>query len=315
MIKWKWGYILFSDDQMVPTQHIPPDGLEAAPRSESTERKTKHAMQLLKDYLKIAGEKREMESIPLNELDVHFGKFLLSVRKPAGSLYGASSMTGFVGSFNRYLRDKKGYLYQVTRGLDFKYTQSVLNRKMTELKALGLGVKKASEDSKLNFSDVEKLFQMGEIGLHNPKAVINFLYIIIMCGLGIKHCTDMYRLKWGDIVLCVKDNGLEFLTHLKDVKLILRSETLDKIVMSETKPKIFGNPSKARCPMEAYRLYASKRPVTMNDPQSPFFLSVVTKNPEVGQTWYNNQGMGKNLTGILMKELVRKSRLSIKSKK
>ena len=308
MKKMHWGYILFSDDQTVPTQHIPPDGIEGATRSESTQRKTKHDMELMKDYLKTVGENREMEAIPLNELDVHFGKFLLSVRKQDGSLYGASSMMAFVASFNRYLRDKKGYPYQVTRGIEFKYSQSALNRKLTELKTLGLGVRKASEDNKLNFSDVENLFQIGEIGLHNPKAVMKFLYVSIMCGLGIKHCAEMYRLKWGDIVFCVKDDGMEFLTHVKDVKPIMDSETSDMIVMSGTKPKIFGNTNKARCPIEAYKLYACKRPVSMNDPHSPFFLSVVAKHSEVGQAWYSNQGMGKNSAGSLLKELIRKSR-------
>ena len=175
-------------------------------------------MQLIKDYLIANGETCTIESMPLNELDVNFGKFLLSIRKQDGTLYGACSMMGFVSSLNRYLKDTKEYPYQIARSLDFKFTQSVLNQKIPVLKAMGVGIKKTSEDDKLNANDLEKLFQMGEIGLQNPKAVINFLYVSIMCGLGIKHYSEMFRLKWGEIALCVTDSGVEFLTHVKGIK-------------------------------------------------------------------------------------------------
>ena len=291
---------------MVPIQPLPPDQPEVARKlSEYTERKTKTDMQLIKDYLLAVGETRGVETIPLKELDIHFGKFLLNVRKQDGSRYGASSLHAIVASFNRYLGDKRNQ-YRVSKGSEFKYSQSVLNQKLTELKSLV--VQNACEDNKLKPDDVEKLFQLGEIGLHNPKALMQFLYISIVCGLGVKRGAQMYNLKWGDIVLCVMDNGVEFLTHVKFVDPLIDSQTSDLIVMNGSKPKVFGNAKKNRCPLEAYKLYASKRPVTMNAPNSPFLLSPVSKSRKVGQAWFTCRCIGINAAGGLMKELIRKSR-------
>ena len=278
---------------------------EARKISYNTKRKTASDMQLIKDHLRSVGESRDVESIPLNELDVHFGNFLITARKQDKSLYGASSLHGFAFSLNRYLQDKN-YPHYIGKGSGFKHTMSVLNQKKNEHKILVL---KNAENNKLNLNDIERLFQMGEIGLHNPKALMQFLYISIIQGLRIGRGLEMYKLKWGDILFCVMANGIEFLTHVKYVNPTTNAESSGTFISSGA--KIFANVDKDRCPIEVYKLYASKRPITMNDPSSPFLLFAPTKSPMAGQAWYASRCMGRNAIGGLMKELIRKSRLAL----
>lgn len=287
-------------------------GVVEVQKNDSTKRKTESDMHLLRDYLEEVGETRDIELIPVKELDVHFGNFLLNVRKiKDGSQYGPSTMVGFMSSFNRYLRSK-GISYQVNKNVEFQYSSVALRTKLSQLKALGLGAKLTNEENKeLTEQDIEKLFQVGEVGLHKPDALINFLYISIMYVLGIKHRTELRNLNWGDIQMYVYDDGLEYLAHVKDHKSNRGSRDLviPGIGLRNLKPKIYSNVNKLQCPVEAYKLYASKRPNSMADPHSPFFLAVSWKTPSADQEWFKAQPMGKNRLCSLIKNLIRKSRL------
>lgn len=139
---------------------------------------------------------------------------------------------------------------------EFQYSASILSRKLIQLKALGLGAGQNVEDNKLNEHDIEKLFQIGEIGLDKPNAVINFLFISTIYVLRLKHFTELYNLKWGEIVLCVKGNGQEFLTHLKDFtpSLDLGPYKMARLGLRYSKHKIYANANKRQCPVEAYKL-------------------------------------------------------------
>lgn len=278
-----------------------------ATQSTNTKKKTEFDMHLLKNYLEEIGETRDIEFIPVKELDVHFGNFLLNVRKiKDGSQYGAASVVGFVSSFNRHLRGK-GIPYQVNKCLEFQYSAAVLKTKTAQLRA----VKVSKESKELSKPDIEKLFHIGELGLHRPDALINFLCVNIMYVLGVKNYNRLRNLKWGDIEMHLTKDGVQYLTHAKDHDSSPRSG--DLIIagsgLKNLKTKIYSHENKAECPVEAYKLYASKRPHSMAYPHNPFFLAVCARNPKDGQAWFKGQPMGVNTLRILMKNLRRKSKL------
>lgn len=61
-----------------------------------------------------------------------------------------------------------------------------------------------------------------------------------------------------------------------------------------------------RCPVEAYKLYKSKRPVNFSKPEDPFYIQENT-NPNKSTRWYKSQIVGVNKLGKFMKIMAEKS--------
>ena len=61
----------------------------------------------------------------------------------------------------------------------------------------------------------------------------------------------------------------------------------------------------SRCPVEAYKFYASKRPEGMRDPDSPFYVATRTvplRDPE-NDKWFINQRVGRKKLSKMMKQM------------
>jgi len=78
-------------------------------------------------------------------------------------------------------------------------------------------------------------------------------------------------MKWGDIQLKTSADGVEFLEYAqRQTKTRTGAEPKDFRVV---KPKMFSVPGSDRDPVQAYHLYASKRPQQMKSDDSPFYLA------------------------------------------
>ena len=69
-------------------------------------------------------------------------------------------------------------------------------------------------------------------------------------------------------------------------------------------PKMFAT-SDSRCPVEAYKFYASKRPEGMRDPDSTFYVATRTvplRDPE-NDKWFINQHVGQKKLSKMMKQM------------
>ena len=60
-----------------------------------------------------------------------------------------------------------------------------------------------------------------------------------------------------------------------------------------------------RCPVEAYKVYASKRPSGMNDADSPFYVAcrTVPLRDSYHDKWFINQRVGKKKISKMMKQM------------
>ena len=63
-------------------------------------------MNVWRRYLDSINEKREVENIPSDELNVLMCRFFMSVKKKDGSHYEPVSLTSFHRSLQRFLNDK-----------------------------------------------------------------------------------------------------------------------------------------------------------------------------------------------------------------
>ena len=149
----------------------------------------------------------------------------------------------------------------------------VVKEKNLEAQCLGNRPNKADE---LTGTDIEQLFHEGCLGVHNPEALINLLHLNFSLVLGMREGKEQKQLKWRDIQIEVDEDGDEYLVHKRERA--IKTHTIQDIRnVRKFKHKAWNSDLPERCPVNAYRLYASKRPPSMCEPDSPFFLVVIAK--------------------------------------
>ena len=75
-------------------------------KNKNTTKKTVYDMQLVDQFKQHCNEQRNIEDIPLKELDLFLARFFLSARKKDGGNYEPSFLACMQSSIMRYLRDK-----------------------------------------------------------------------------------------------------------------------------------------------------------------------------------------------------------------
>lgn len=172
---------------------------------------------------------------------------------------------------DRYLRQKNSNL-NVNSGPQFAKCREVLKAKQKQLKGLGYGNKPNASDE-LTDEDINKLFDCGLLGVHSPLALVNFLHLTFSMSLGMRGGKEQRDLKFGDIVIDKDTSGEEFIQHVKERQTKTRTGT-DSNNSKEIKTTAWANDNPNRCPVNAFRIFTSKRPAKMMKLDSPFFLSV-----------------------------------------
>ena len=103
-----------------------------AQRPESTVKKTQYDMNVWRRYLDSINERREVENIPSDELNVLMCRFFMSVKKKDGSHYEPVSLTSFHRSLQHFLNDK-GSPLNLLKDQQFKKSREVLSSKKKQL--------------------------------------------------------------------------------------------------------------------------------------------------------------------------------------
>ena len=90
-------------------------------------------------------ETRRVEDISPHELNRLMSHFFISVKKQDGTEYEPNSLTGFQRNIDRHLRNM-GEEWSIITDIEFEQSQKALEEKRKELRKLGKGEKKNSED-------------------------------------------------------------------------------------------------------------------------------------------------------------------------
>ena len=119
-------------------------------------------------------------------------------------------------------------------------------------------------------------------------------------------------MKWGDVKLKTSADGAEFLEHTeRQTKTRTGAEPTD---ICPVKPKMFSVPGSERDPVEAYRIYASKRSQQIRSDNSPFYLTINhTKLANSSKPWFKTAPMGSNKLNSLMKSMAEKAGLNVEN--
>ena len=273
--------------------------------NEATKKKTANHLKLLKSYLSTQNEFREIEFIPVAELSILLAKYIVSVRQKSGKEYEPSYLKGMMNSFGRHLRNKN-YRYSIQHSPQFASARRALQTKQVLLKKMGKGNLPQRADNLTN-EEIGQLYEVKQLGKHNPASVLNTLWLNNTVHFGLKSVTDHHSLTWGDVSLHTDaESGAQYLEYNERLITEPRSGE-DPIDTDRVKPTMWATPENVdKCPVEIYKFYKSKRLEALySAPHDPFYVAPVTsdKNPRLSEMWFKRQPVGLGKIACLMKSM------------
>ena len=187
--------------------------------------------------------------------------------------------------------------------------QETLKAKQKQLKRYGLG-NRPKATTTLTDDEIEILFNKTLLGLSSPQALLNTVWLNNMIHFGLREVRiEQKELRWGDIVLKTDSDGKEYLEYFERQTKTRTGE--DPRNQRPIKPRMYANNdaiSIDRDPVHVYKMYKEKRPPSMLEPDSSFYLSVhyfktETHSSVEGKNWFKAQPMGVNKLNNIMKEV------------
>ncbi|KAI8491913.1 hypothetical protein Bbelb_302860 [Branchiostoma belcheri] len=225
-------------------------------KNPNTKRKTESDIQHFLLFLGANGEERRPEDISAAELDERLGMFFLGIRKDNGEDYEPDSLTSKHRSIARYLREK-GYQEDILVDKTFAHSRECLVAKRKSLKKEGRGNKPNRADP---LSAAEEKIEPNQWALAEEH---NAVWDEVQDGT-LQHAL-------GDVEETTDSQGrivLEFSERATKKRTGITSDS------RPFKPRAYACPESQACPVNLYREYRKRRPVSQMHPTAPFYLGI-----------------------------------------
>lgn len=177
----------------------------------NTNKKTKYDMAVLLDFIKITlpDETQEIHNMDPEKLNRILARFLVSATKENGENYEPATLRCFFTSFQRHLR-QKDYPLNILTDSKFQKARDALAAKQKALKREGKG-NLPNKATALSNEEVDQLYDSGQMGAHNPEAIINGLWWHNTTQFGLRGISAHRNMRWGDVSLKRDHLGNEYL--------------------------------------------------------------------------------------------------------
>ena len=243
-------------------------------------------------------ELRDLEDIPVDELNRYLAQMWISIRKKKGGEYEPSSLDQMKNSLDRYLREKTSGSVTL-RSTTFDLSSRSLTAKKQQLKQEGLG-RRAHKSLAITEEEELLLWERKQLGITLPTALQFTVFYALTKGMGFRGREQHHKLRFSDIQLGNNSDGLRYIEyHERD------SKTMDgtgKADWRPTVPRIYSDGTD-KDPVVAFETYVERRPKSMCQENSPFYLTPIpTKRLRADDlVWYYPTPMGHNTLGSLLK--------------
>ncbi|XP_053403158.1 uncharacterized protein LOC128558273 [Mercenaria mercenaria] len=271
----------------------------------NTVRKTASDIGVFQKWLKeaVPGECKKLEDISPDCLNTYLKSFYLTVKKQNGEDYEPDSLSGIKNSIDRYLSDKN-YSTSVCRGEEFKSSRSVLLAKGKQLKKDGKG-RKPNRAEQVSEEEEQVLWERGIMGRSSPMALLRAIWWRNNF-FGLRGRDEHNKLRWGDVTILEEVDGARYMQYEERDTKTRKNPGEDRPI----KPRVYATPNKPEtCPVNLLIEYTHRRPLTMCQPDSPFYLQIHQHwekpgpSGSVAQVWFKNQPMGVHSLGNMMKTM------------
>lgn len=285
--------------------------------NENTKKKTRYDLKIVKEYLlQEHKESRELAIIPPDELNIFLSQFIIAARTKTGKNYEPSSLRGILSSIDRYL-GRENYGKRLFIDPEFKRMREALKARQKELKQQGYGNKPRATTA-LTDEEINILYDKKVLGLSSPQALINTVWLNNIQHFGLRGCKEQREVRWGDITLHTNSEGKEFLTYCERQTKTRTGE--DPRNVRSAPPRMYENTEveNERNPVYVYKFYAEKRPPSMKEADSPFYLSVNHFKTSIYHElsncfWFKALPMGQNKLDAIMKDMCKAANITVKT--
>lgn len=281
----------------------------AGQQNKNTVKKTMRDLNIVKKFLKLKNEERDITSIPPTELDPLLANFVLAVRKHDGGEFEPTTIRSIISSVDRkFKRQKYGFKIMNSDTDNFELTRQALKAKMKSLKKQGKG-NRPNKSQPLSDTEINILYERGLLGDTNPEALLNTMWFNNCIHFGLRGVQEHYSLRWGDISLKMSADGTEYLELNERESKTRSGENLTDV--REVAPKMFAV-NCDRNPVKFYKTFASKRPADFCNENDPFYISTRTipLDDSRSDKWFIKQKVGQKKLSSIMKSMASKADLN-----
>ena len=143
-----------------------------------------------------------------------------------------------------------------------------------------------------------------QLGIDSPDAIIQTLWLYFTIHFGMRSVQEHRDMCWGDVQLKTDNSEVQYLIF-SERQTKTRSGDNTRNVRAVT-PKLYANTANSkRCPIEVYKMYASKRPLNYCADESPFYIACSTVlKPRPCELWFKRNHIGINKLAGLMRRMV-----------
>ncbi|CAF0966654.1 unnamed protein product [Brachionus calyciflorus] len=317
--------------------------------STHTFRKTEWDVKKLENYVRQSyGDMTPMENMEPEQMNTYLKSFFELAKKSDGMEYEPESLIGFMNSFERYLKTKN-YPESLLRSETFKEARTILKKKRDLVRSIGKLIRTKTKDTCYLLQFHRNLLkEKGLLNRDNPDCLLAEIYLNNMIYFGEflkedKAWRGNLNLVWGDMIL-ERDphNGLEYLTLATYAKKTTRNppslpgqprtthrtktgtqtsklRAAAAAAASSTTgielncPRVYTRQPPLYCPIEAYKIYRSRRPNNCLDRDSPFYLAPLFKSKNNSKTWYKALAMSCQRLDALFYCLFKKAGVDLTS--
>lgn len=317
--------------------------------STHTFRKTEWDVKKLENYVRQSyGDMTPMENMEPTQMNSYLKSFFELAKKSDGMEYEPESLIGFMNSFERYLKTKN-YPESLLRSETFKEARTILKKKRDLVRSIGKLIRTKTKDTCYLLQFHRNLLkEKGLLNRDNPDCLLAEIYLNNMIYFGEflkedKAWRGNLNLVWGDMLL-ERDphNGLEYLTLATYAKKTTRNpptqpgqprtthRTKTGTQTSKLRaaaaaaassstgielncPRVYTRQPPLYCPIEAYKIYRSRRPNNCLDRDSPFYLAPLFKSKNNSKTWYKALAMSCQRLDALFYCLFKKAGVDLTS--
>ena len=264
--------------------------------SKSTLQKTEFWLKKLQDHGETIGCPKLIKDQSEQEIAKLMCSYMMSMKREDGTNYEISSVTNFSSLVGKWLKENK--LADVDGDL-FKTYQDVKKAKLRLLKKDKKG-NRPNRAEPVTFEEEERLWTSGEFGTHNPLALTRTMWWYSSLLFGLRGRDESRKMKWGDIKLLADENGDDYLQfEERDTKTRTGENQNGSRAFA---PKIFPNKADPeRCPVMVFKEFEKRRPQSMKEEESPFYLAINHARKADDSIWFMKAPMGKNKLGELLK--------------
>ena len=194
-------------------------------------------------------------------------------------------------------------------GRQFASSKRVLQGKAPKLREMAKG-KQPNKAVSFTEREEEILWQCGQFGDTNPRALLNTVWWNVVQQFGLRGRELHYDLKIGDFKVENDNLGRKFVSFIEGPSKTRQGGLNFK--PRHIHPRMYAIEGD-RCPVRYFELFKSKRPEQLKE-SGPLYLAVID-NPKYEKVWYKSSRIGIHYLNNIVRNMISKSPLADKDKK